>query len=199
MKASPKAEKAYRVQGDRTTQEQIRKRRHNLFKRLKEFNDRYEIEIWLTMRMPSGRIYIFATDPNEPVPTDENTVSSKCVHIWIISLIADQREHKVPVIHKTPADYVGKSKPPSAGPLQDPPTLPFLDLPFCVAKSDTLRPEWDRGISLAKSRADRCTNGSGWEGESVHKDDYLQRSSKSASPLMAHEMILGPIAEPLAR
>lgn len=89
MKASSKIEKAYRVQGDQTTQEQIHKRRHNLFKWLKEFNDQYEIEIWLTMRMPSGRIYIFATDPNEPVPTDENMVSSKCVHIWIISLIVD--------------------------------------------------------------------------------------------------------------
>lgn len=75
MKASSKVEKAYRVQGDRTTQEQIRKRRHNLFKRLKEFNDRYEIEIWLTMRMPSGRIYTFATNPNEPVPSDEEIVS----------------------------------------------------------------------------------------------------------------------------
>lgn len=81
MKASSRVEKAYRVQGDRTTQEQIRKRRHNLFKRLKEFNDRYEIEIWLTMRMPSGRIYIFATDPDEPVPSNEEMVSSKCVHI----------------------------------------------------------------------------------------------------------------------
>ena len=89
MKASSKVGKAYRVQGDRTTQEQIRKRRHNLFKRLKEFNDRYEIEIWLTMRMPSGRIYIFATDPNEPVPSDEKMVSSKCVHVWIGPLIAE--------------------------------------------------------------------------------------------------------------
>ena len=75
MKISSKLKKAYRGQGDRTTQEQIRKRRHNLFKRLKEFNDRYEIDIWLTMRMPSGRIYIFATDPSEPVPSEEEIVS----------------------------------------------------------------------------------------------------------------------------
>ncbi|RWQ95411.1 hypothetical protein C8Q69DRAFT_381615, partial [Paecilomyces variotii] len=74
--------------GDRTQQEQIRKRRHNLFRRLKEFNDRYEIEIWLTMRMPSGRIYIFATDPDVPIPSEDEV-----------------RAQKVPVVHKTSADY----------------------------------------------------------------------------------------------
>lgn len=89
MKASSKVEKVYHVQGDCTTQEQIHKCRHNLFKWLKEFNDHYKIEIWLTMRMPSRRIYIFATDPNEPVPSDEKMVSSKFVHIWIAPLITD--------------------------------------------------------------------------------------------------------------
>ncbi|ODM18134.1 hypothetical protein SI65_06005 [Aspergillus cristatus] len=122
MGGPSKIGKAYRVQGDRTTQEQIRKRRHNLFKRLKEFNDRYEIDIWLTMRMPSGRIYTFATDPNEPIPSDEEI-----------------QGNNVPVIHKTPADYVGKNgAPPSATPLRDPPSLPFLDLPFCVAHIEVL-------------------------------------------------------------
>jgi hypothetical protein len=76
MKVSSKLTKISNGQGDRTTQEQIRKRRHNLFRRLKEFNDRYDIEIWLTMRMPSGRIYIFATDPNIPAPSEEEIVSS---------------------------------------------------------------------------------------------------------------------------
>lgn len=89
MRGSSNIEKAYRVQGDRTTQEQIRKRRHNLFKRLKEFNDRYEIDIWLTMRMPSGRIYTFATDPNESVPSDEEMVSSVRVHVSVALLISD--------------------------------------------------------------------------------------------------------------
>ncbi|KAL3469003.1 hypothetical protein BJX99DRAFT_265614 [Aspergillus californicus] len=65
------SKEAKRGNGDRAAQELIRKRRHNLFKRLKEFNDRYEIDIWLTMRMPSGRIYTFATNPGEPAPSDE--------------------------------------------------------------------------------------------------------------------------------
>jgi hypothetical protein len=76
MRVSSKLKKVSSGPGDRTTQEQIRKRRHNLFRRLKEFNDRYDIEIWLTMRMPSGRIYIFATDPNIPAPSEEEIVSS---------------------------------------------------------------------------------------------------------------------------
>jgi hypothetical protein len=75
MRVSSKLKKRSSGPGDRTTQEQIRKRRHNLFRRLKEFNDRYDIEIWLTMRMPSGRIYIFATDPNIPAPSEEEIVS----------------------------------------------------------------------------------------------------------------------------
>ncbi|KAL4732818.1 hypothetical protein BDV11DRAFT_176324 [Aspergillus similis] len=103
--------KAYRVQGDRATQELIRKRRHNLFKRLKEFNDRYEIDIWLTMRMPSGRIYVFATKPEEPVPSEEEI-----------------QARQVPVIHKTPADYAVKQDPDTL--LEAPPSLPFLELPF---------------------------------------------------------------------
>lgn len=78
MDVSSKVQKSYPAKGDRTQQEQIRKRRHNLFRRLKEFNDRYEIEIWLTMRMPSGRIYIFATDPDVPIPSEDEVVSSTC-------------------------------------------------------------------------------------------------------------------------
>jgi hypothetical protein len=100
MKASSKLKKTYRTQGDRNQQEQIRKRRHNLFKRLKEFNDRYEIEIWLTMRMPSGRIYIFATDPNEPVPSDEQ----------IVSLIAGKSLFKVTDYHPAGTECPGHSQ-----------------------------------------------------------------------------------------
>ncbi|KAF4225965.1 hypothetical protein CNMCM8980_006233 [Aspergillus fumigatiaffinis] len=111
------AKRTYYGQGDRTAQEKIRKRRHNLFKRLKEFNDRYDIEIWLTMRMPSGRIYIFATDPNQPAPSEEEI-----------------REHKVPVVHKTPADYSSTIR--ARTPLKEPPALPFLSLPFKTADDD---------------------------------------------------------------
>ncbi|KAI2839625.1 hypothetical protein CBS11350_7456 [Aspergillus niger] len=111
MKVSSNLKKISNGPGDRTTQEQIRKRRHNLFKRLKEFNDRYDIEIWLTMRMPSGRIYIFATDPNKQAPSEEEIVSF--------------------LVHKTPADYLPKGD--TRPLLQTPPTLPFLDLPFRVS------------------------------------------------------------------
>ncbi|KAF7128721.1 hypothetical protein LV164_008686 [Aspergillus fumigatus] len=111
MRVSSKLKKRSSGPGDRTTQEQIRKRRHNLFRRLKEFNDRYDIEIWLTMRMPSGRIYIFATDPNIPAPSEEEI-----------------RQHNFPVVHKTPADYLPKGD--TRPLLQTPPSLPFLDLPF---------------------------------------------------------------------
>jgi hypothetical protein len=90
--------KAYRVKGDRATQELIRKRRHNLFKRLKEFNDRYEIDIWLTMRMPSGRIYVFATKPDEPVPSEEESV---CLTRDILLVPADVHLASPPSAHHT--------------------------------------------------------------------------------------------------
>ncbi|EED22721.1 hypothetical protein TSTA_062090 [Talaromyces stipitatus ATCC 10500] len=87
---------------DRTQQEQIRKRRHNLFKRLKEFNDRYDISIWLTMEMPSGRIYTFNTNPERRIPTEEEITANK-----------------LPVVRKTPADYAS-----SLPTIRDPP--PFM-------------------------------------------------------------------------
>ena len=59
---------------DRAQQEQIRKRRHNLFKRLKEFQDRYGIDIWITMQMPSGWVYKFATKDDEAQPREEDLV-----------------------------------------------------------------------------------------------------------------------------
>lgn len=59
---------------DRTQQEQVRKRRHNLFKRLQEFKDRYGIDSWITMQMPSGRVYIMETTDNA-APTQEEIVS----------------------------------------------------------------------------------------------------------------------------
>ncbi|KAH1503024.1 hypothetical protein KXX29_000728 [Aspergillus fumigatus] len=52
MRVSSKLKQRSSGPGDRTTQEQIRKRRHNLFRRLKEFNDRY-------------------ADPNIPAPSEE--------------------------------------------------------------------------------------------------------------------------------
>ncbi|KAJ6118808.1 hypothetical protein N7471_013428 [Penicillium samsonianum] len=78
---------------DRAQQEQIRKRRHNLFKRLKEFNDRYDMDIWLTMRMPSGWVYTFCTKEDEAPPIE-----------------ADLQIQGFPVIRKTPADYVPKAE-----------------------------------------------------------------------------------------
>jgi hypothetical protein len=73
---SPKMKKSQKKSNldNRTQQEQIRKRRHNLFRRLKEFNDRYDIDIWMTMKMPSGRIYTFTTDPETGIPTEEEIV-----------------------------------------------------------------------------------------------------------------------------
>ncbi|KAJ5588746.1 hypothetical protein N7537_011424 [Penicillium hordei] len=78
---------------DRAQQEQIRKRRHNLFKRLKEFNDRYDMDIWLTMRMPSGSVYTFYTKEDEAPPNE-----------------ADLQIQRFPVIRKTPADYAPKAE-----------------------------------------------------------------------------------------
>ncbi|CAI7582950.1 unnamed protein product [Penicillium pancosmium] len=78
------------TRSDRTRQEQIRKRRHNLFKRIKEFNDRYQIETWLVMRMPSGWIYTFNTN-DEKAPTEEELAESK-----------------KPVVRKCPEDYESK-------------------------------------------------------------------------------------------
>lgn len=83
-----KAGKISRAQWDRTTQEKIRKRRHNLFKRLTEFNERYDIDTWIIMRMPSGRIYKFATDPSEPMPSDADIVSLIMSRLIIASLIS---------------------------------------------------------------------------------------------------------------
>lgn len=74
------------TRSDRTRQEQIRKRRHNLFKRIKEFNDRYQIETWLVMRMPSGWIYTFNTN-DEKAPTEEELVCNECTNLRIHLLI----------------------------------------------------------------------------------------------------------------
>ncbi|RDH26468.1 hypothetical protein BDQ94DRAFT_176358 [Aspergillus welwitschiae] len=109
---SSKSGKPRKSSWDRNTQEQIRKRRHNLFKRIKEFHDRYGIETWCTMRMPSGRLYVFNTNPDEPSPPTGET------------------EHEVTIIHKTPADYAPKQ--PSVSPVKAPPALPFHDLPCFV-------------------------------------------------------------------
>lgn len=65
----------YMAPNDRTQQEQIRKRRKNLLKRLDEFVRRYKMRIWMTMEMPSGRIYTYRSNPDEAAPTDEEIVS----------------------------------------------------------------------------------------------------------------------------
>ncbi|KAI2886539.1 transcriptional regulator family: MADS-box [Aspergillus niger] len=92
---------------DRNRAELIRKRRKNLFKRLYEFNDLYGIKIWCVMQMPTGRIYDVKTNPDEPMPSAEET------------------KHDVTVIHKASEDYV----PNQTSPLKAPPALPFSDLP----------------------------------------------------------------------
>lgn len=69
--------KATSNRSDRTQKEQIRKRRHNLFKRIDEFNRRYDIDSWYTMRMPSGWIYVFNTT-DEKAPTEEELVRNGC-------------------------------------------------------------------------------------------------------------------------
>jgi hypothetical protein len=103
--------------GDRTQQEQIRKRRHNLFRRLKEFNDRYDIRIWMTMQMPSGRIYTFNTNPELSIPTEEDIVRN---HIYFSNLTkVFQIANKLPVVRKTPADYTS-----NLAAIRDPP--PFI-------------------------------------------------------------------------
>lgn len=92
--------------GDRTQQEQIRKRRHNLFKRLGEFHDRYNMEICITMKMPSNRIYIFSTYPDGHIPTEEEMVRHKTA--FRPSLLIHRGQNKHPVIRKSPADYTSK-------------------------------------------------------------------------------------------
>ncbi|KAJ5588762.1 hypothetical protein N7537_011440 [Penicillium hordei] len=75
----------------RREQELIRKRRHNLFKRLTEFNGRYKIDIWMAMRMPSRRIYTFTTEEDA---------------VWPKEIGA--RIQGLPITRKTPADYIAK-------------------------------------------------------------------------------------------
>ncbi|QKX62531.1 uncharacterized protein TRUGW13939_09692 [Talaromyces rugulosus] len=116
--------------GHSTQPEQIRKRRHNLFKRLAEFNDRYGMDIWMIMKTPNGRIYTFYTNPDEHVPTEEEMI-----------------ENKQPVIHKTPADYA--SKPRDSFVIRDPPPL-LLPRP----------PYDGNSILSAETRANRPSNNS---------------------------------------
>jgi hypothetical protein len=73
MKRSAGRKNPYKGKGDRTQQEQVRKRRHNLFKRLVEFKERYEIDSWIIMKMPSGRIYTFQST-DESMPTHDDIV-----------------------------------------------------------------------------------------------------------------------------
>lgn len=89
---SSKSGKPRKSSWDRNTQEQIRKRRHNLFKRIKEFHDRYGIETWCTMRMPSGRLYVFNTNPDEPSPpTGETVISTSLPAATLLTLSRNMR------------------------------------------------------------------------------------------------------------
>ena len=60
---------------DRKDRELIRKRRKNLIRRHDEFRRRYGMQIWLTMKMPSGRLYTYQSHPELPAPTELEIVS----------------------------------------------------------------------------------------------------------------------------
>lgn len=70
IELSKRQEVDQNTKSNQRLQEKIRRRRHNLFKRLKEFNDRYDIDIWMTMKMPSDWIYTFSTT-DEDAPSGE--------------------------------------------------------------------------------------------------------------------------------
>lgn len=67
---------------DRKDRELIRKRRNNLLRRHNEFAQRYDMRIWLTMEMPSGRFYTYRSHPQLVAPTDGEIVSSRDWPSW---------------------------------------------------------------------------------------------------------------------
>ncbi|OJZ79693.1 hypothetical protein ASPFODRAFT_54820, partial [Aspergillus luchuensis CBS 106.47] len=75
---------------NRVKQEQIRKRRNNLFRRHNDFWRLYAIRSWTILGMPNSRIYTYRSHPQIPLPTGREIVS------W---------ERPQPSVHKMPADY----------------------------------------------------------------------------------------------
>ncbi|KAH1971678.1 hypothetical protein KXV98_005363, partial [Aspergillus fumigatus] len=69
-------------------QEQLRKRRNNLIRRVNDFWQLYSIRSWLILEMPNGRLYTYQSHPGLPAPTT-----------------AEMREWPQPVVHRTPADF----------------------------------------------------------------------------------------------
>ncbi|KAL3482759.1 hypothetical protein BJX62DRAFT_245565 [Aspergillus germanicus] len=61
---------------NRVQQEQIRKRRNNLFRRHNDFWRLYAIRRWTTL-MPNGRTYTYRSHPHLSAPIDREMVSSQ--------------------------------------------------------------------------------------------------------------------------
>lgn len=65
----------------RVKQEQLRKRRNNLIRRVNDFWQLYSIRSWLILEMPNGRLYTYQSQPGLPAPTAAEMVSYGCVII----------------------------------------------------------------------------------------------------------------------
>lgn len=59
----------------RVKQEQLRKRRNNLIRRVNDFWQLYSIRSWLILEMPNGRLYTYQSHPGLPAPTTAEMVS----------------------------------------------------------------------------------------------------------------------------
>jgi hypothetical protein len=59
----------------RVKQEQLRKRRNNLIRRVNDFWRLYSIRSWLILEMPNRRLYTYQSHPGLPAPTAEEMVS----------------------------------------------------------------------------------------------------------------------------
>ncbi|KAI2885146.1 hypothetical protein CBS63078_11281 [Aspergillus niger] len=58
----------------RVKQEQLRKRRNNLLRRINDFWRLYAIRSWVILEMPNRRIYTYQSHPHLPAPTAEELV-----------------------------------------------------------------------------------------------------------------------------
>ncbi|KAL3262693.1 hypothetical protein ABHI18_002519, partial [Aspergillus niger] len=76
----------------RVKQEQLRKRRNNLLRRINDFWRLYAIRSWVILEMPNRRIYTYHSHPHLPAPTAEQL-----------------DEWPEPVVRRTPADYTSQS------------------------------------------------------------------------------------------
>ncbi|RDH17160.1 hypothetical protein CAN33_003090 [Aspergillus niger] len=91
----------------RVKQEQLRKRRNNLLRRINDFWLLYAIRSWVILEMPNRQIYTYQSHPYLPAPT------AKELEDW-----------SQPVIHRTPADYT--TQPMTNVVISHPPTFNIL-------------------------------------------------------------------------